>query len=85
MNIEQKSTGEQPMKLEERVIDEDRVEYGIGNGLYLLCVRDPRSGKVLVTNAVFNEAGGPVRSKHRSQVRRPCRWRHRRISCPTTS
>ena len=49
------------MKLEERVIDEDRVEYGIGNGLYIVCVRDPRSGKV-VGSRVQGEATGGERA-----------------------
>ena len=46
------------MKLEERVIDEEHVEYGIGNGLYVSAIRDPLRGGEIILSREHAEIGG---------------------------
>ena len=64
------------MKMEERVIDEDRVEYGLDNGLHVMCVRDPRSDKVVV-GLVQSEATGERADQIAQRTGLPADYRER--------
>lgn len=45
------------MNLEPRVLGTDRIEFGLGSGLYVSCERDARTGAIRI-GTLQSEAGG---------------------------
>ncbi len=63
------------MELEKRVIDDQRIEFGIGNGLYVTAVSDPlRDGKVILSRE-HAEIGGESADKILKRTALPADYR----------
>jgi hypothetical protein len=77
MSLERKPVqpeGKRTMNLELRVLGDDRVEYGLGDGLYVQCQRNQRTGEV-TAGLLQAEAAGERADQIAKRVRLPDDYR----------